>query len=92
MKKLFFLLSIIILLSGCGVSFKQVSEPILEKYGEPDKRTEETKPFSNLDEEVQKILNKDDNMSIIKWGYLDPKIIVIFERTGNKWKSTITRW
>jgi len=81
MKK-FMLIIFIVLLFSCGASFEQVSEPILAKYGQPDSRTLE---------EINKYL-PDADMSQISWGYLNPRIIVIFSREGNTWKSVIKEY
>jgi len=79
MKKFLFIVAIVFLLISCGTSFEQVSAPILAKYGEPVTRSLEEK-------------NKyvpDADMSNLSWGYLNPRIIVLFSREGNVWSSKI---
>jgi hypothetical protein len=79
------------MLMGCGVSFEQASKPIIEKYGLPDQRTKEKDPYAIFNEEDKKTLGKSD-VSSISWGYLNPRIIVVFLRTGNKWEAKIKEY
>jgi len=82
MKKFLFIVFIMLLLTSCGVSFEQVSTPILARYGQPESRTLEEK-------------NKyvpDADISSLSWGYLNPRIVVFFSRTGNTWESKITKY
>ena len=82
MKRFMFIIAIAFILTSCGASFEQVSAPIIAKYGQP---------FTRTVEEKNKYLPNED-MSTITWGYLSPKIIVIFSRNGNTWQSSIQNY
>lgn len=80
MKKFLFILAIAFILGSCTVSFEKVSSPILAKYGQPDSRT------------LEKENEYAPNESNIVWGYINPKILVLFTRKGNTWKSEIREY